>query len=215
MKTKKQQKKSQVYDYTDKIIRRINAMTVVQLTDLPLTDFDELNVLDNVNQAYKMVDIFARAEYMKLFKDSYEKAAKVAKADDPRSVDDEQVVVDILSKPNPVTRYIYSSEYERKRTRCYESLMSAKEKEVRKMLIMTAINVLCRQTKEFCNYITYMAMIKAYRDAGVLKVKWVALEDDKICEECADLDGTVHPIDNVPIKPHINCRCWLVPVVDK
>lgn len=211
MKTKKQTKKT-VYEYTDKVIRIINAMMVVQFSALSITDFDELNILDSVNKTYSMVDTFVRSEFVKLYSDAYNKAAKRIKADNSRSVDGTDAVVSIINSVNPITHYIYANEYDRKRTRCYESLMSTVSKDVRKMLKMRAMTILSRQVREFCNYVTYQGMLNAYKDNGIKRVRWIALEDDKICEECDDLNGLVFDIDRVPIKPHINCRCWLEPI---
>lgn len=39
---------------------------------------------------------------------------------------------------------------------------------------------------------------------------WHTAGDDKVCEECQDLDGQIfHSISDIPDKPHPNCRCYV------
>lgn len=45
----------------------------------------------------------------------------------------------------------------------------------------------------------------------VTGMQWTSMLDDRLCEECADLDGQV--TDDTP-PAHPNCRCTLVPVFD-
>jgi len=57
-----------------------------------------------------------------------------------------------------------------------------------------------------------MGLALAYKRAGKRQVIWIALMDDRTCEECMDLDGTVMSIDRargiLPLHP--NCRCSLI-----
>lgn len=42
---------------------------------------------------------------------------------------------------------------------------------------------------------------------------WHAIIDEKTCDECLALDGTVYEnLADVPDDPHLNCRCHLEPV---
>jgi len=53
-----------------------------------------------------------------------------------------------------------------------------------------------------------------YVRGGVEYVKWLACGDDRTCDRCADLDGKIFPIDEVPEAPlHPGCRCTYTPVV--
>ena len=54
--------------------------------------------------------------------------------------------------------------------------------------------------------------IEINRDAGVKKVRWVSVEDARRCKACADLDGKIFSINDIPSKQHRNCRCYVVPV---
>ena len=35
-----------------------------------------------------------------------------------------------------------------------------------------------------------------------------------VCEYCEPRDGKVYPVIAVPPKPHLNCRCRLIPVLN-
>lgn len=109
---------------------------------------------------------------------------------------------------DPVLLYVYAHEVERKRDRAAEAINAAKDKnhEFKK-----ALSLWHNMTAQYADNVTYQAQLKAFRDAGVQRVKWVATEDERTCRECMELDGKVYQIDNIPPKPHPNCRCWLIP----
>lgn len=52
-----------------------------------------------------------------------------------------------------------------------------------------------------------------YRQVGIEQVQWLTAKDDRLCDRCAPLDGTVYDIDKAPPCPlHPMCRCTLLPV---
>jgi len=56
-----------------------------------------------------------------------------------------------------------------------------------------------------------------YTQAGIEKVEWLSapIEEGRVCEECANLNGRIFPIDQVPPIPvHPNCRCTTAPIVE-
>lgn len=65
------------------------------------------------------------------------------------------------------------------------------------------------------------ASINTYRQAGMEGVEvvaeWSAMEDDKVCEQCQELDGKRMTLEAAGklIPRHPNCRCALLPVVDE
>lgn len=65
------------------------------------------------------------------------------------------------------------------------------------------------------------ASINTYRQAGLEGVEvvaeWSAMEDDKVCEQCQELDGKRMTLEAASklIPRHPNCRCALLPVVDE
>lgn len=60
------------------------------------------------------------------------------------------------------------------------------------------------------------ATLERYARAGVQKVEWLSAQDDRMCEECESLHGTVYDIGEEPDLPvHPNCRCTVVPIIEK
>ena len=55
------------------------------------------------------------------------------------------------------------------------------------------------------------ALVAAMAADGVDEVEWVSRADASRCLVCKRRHGTVYPIDGVPPKPHIGCRCYLIP----
>lgn len=48
------------------------------------------------------------------------------------------------------------------------------------------------------------------------KVMWVTELDERVCEECAGLEGELFDADDVPECPaHPNCRCRIIPIMDE
>lgn len=124
----------------------------------------------------------------------------------------------IQSEYNPVTKYVYVTEAERKRARFFESLVADAEAKQRREMendYRTAENAWIRQTRQAMIDIEDRAAIAAYKDAGVRKVRWISQHDDKVCKECGRLDGLIFPIDAIPNKPHYNCRCTIEPVTNE
>jgi len=114
---------------------------------------------------------------------------------------------ELLEDYDEVLLYVYVHEVERKRDRLAEAVNASKDKtyEFKKGLSLWA-----RMTAWECDGVEYQANLKALKDAGVRRVKWVAMEDERTCPECMELDGKTFRIDKVPPKPHPNCRCWLI-----
>ena len=51
----------------------------------------------------------------------------------------------------------------------------------------------------------------------VNKMKWMTARDELVCPICKPLDGTFIGIGDINALPpaHVNCRCWIQPVVDE
>ena len=53
--------------------------------------------------------------------------------------------------------------------------------------------------------------LKFHQRVGVQKLEWIAMEDERMCPVCGDLDGKVFPTDKFPQQPaHPHCRCTSV-----
>lgn len=54
-----------------------------------------------------------------------------------------------------------------------------------------------------------------YKEAGYTKLEWLAYFDERTCDECASLNGTILPIDSKDVPPiHPNDRCTMIPVLE-
>ncbi len=58
--------------------------------------------------------------------------------------------------------------------------------------------------------------IQSYENEGVIRTEFYASLDERICEECEGLHGTVFPISGthgvIPVHP--DCRCTWIPLLD-
>ena len=72
-----------------------------------------------------------------------------------------------------------------------------------------AKRLLIAVNKQFADDATFDAVVKAYEDDGVKRVRWVTAEDDRRCKECKSRHGKIYDIDKIPSKPHVHCRCYV------
>lgn len=201
------------YELSDQASKLLNRKAVRRFETarrkLAVLKFDELNVIKIVKTLYSDLASDNKKAFTDLAIMAYEDAAD-------RELDNEEdelmalwLISEVLDKPNPVTGYIYTNEVERKRDRATESINAStkKRKEFQK-----ALRLWSRMTGQYADIVTDEATLKAFRDTGVKKVKWVTEKDDRVCPVCGPRDGKVYDIDKVPPKPHPNCRCILLPV---
>ena len=118
-------------------------------------------------------------------------------------------VLALLAAYDPVTKYVFEHEVERKRARMAEAVI-ASENKTHELLL--ARNLWMRQVKQYCITLEDAAVLAAYAALGIKEVQWVAEKDDRVCKICKARDGKVYPLAAVPTKPHYNCRCYLLPV---
>ena len=55
------------------------------------------------------------------------------------------------------------------------------------------------------------AVIETLRDRRIRYYMWISENDNRTCDICEALHGTIHEIDEEPFI-HPNCRCVLIPV---
>lgn len=178
--------------------------------------FDELNTADvkkHVIKLYKKIFKIIKSEFLAVANDIYaeivNEAIELGFDGDLGNID-EAWLGDFLEKYSPVTKYVFINELERKFSRLFEALIADLEERLESY--QTTEKLIARQVKqsgiEFEDDITK----KAYEDLGVEKVQWIAEDDDKTCGVCSELDGQIFNLEDVPLKQHINCRCWITPV---
>lgn len=178
--------------------------------------FDELNVLQikkHVHKLYKEVFKIAKKEFASLlnplYQEIYEEALAMGFDGDLRDLD-EGWIEDFFDEYNPVTKYVFRNEMDRKESRLFESLVATNKE--RHQSYKTAENLLERQIRQYAILLEDAIAMEVYTNLGVEYVQWHAEEDHKTCGVCNELDGEIFPLEEAPPKQHYQCRCYLIPV---
>ena len=194
-----------MYEYTDKIIRYLTKRFVRLFGNAKsnLLPMDEVNVLRYSHTFYGNLEEITEIYFLKLAKKVYRDTATNKK----RKID-KKWLHDTLSQYDPVTMYVYLHEVDRKRERFAEAVIASSN---RAFEVEKALRYWSRMVNQYAVEITDKAVIDAYIDNDVPKVIWVTVDDERRCEDCAKRDGKIYDIDDIPPKPHLNCRCILLP----
>lgn len=191
------------YDLTDKAIDLLNRRAVKRFEDAKdeaaQKGFDELNVLEVTRTLYDQLRKDNQDVFLELAQERYQKA-------EPHGEEPPDLawLLALLAAYNAVTKVVYEHEIDRKRGYTAEGINSstAKVTEFRRGLHYWA-----DFTGQYADSVTDESTLKAYRDAGVKKVRWVTAGDEKVCETCRERNGKVYSINSIPPKPHRRCRC--------
>ena len=144
-----------------------------------------------------------------IYEDIYDEAIDMGFDGDIRDLD-EAWVEEFFDEYNPVTKYVFSNEVDRKKSRLFESLVASTAE--RTQSYKTAENLIVRQVKQYAIELEDAISKVVYEDTGVTKVQWVAEDDYKTCDTCRELDGQIFKLNDVPPKQHQNCRCYTIPI---
>lgn len=213
-----------MYRYLDKLLLEAKAKVKIAFNRMGAMGFDTLNVVNTRKTTQEMFDTFLRdneAMYQRVAKDAYKKAVKSSKAegfDGEESEDHDTLVSAVLAGYNLVTGYLYNKEADRKRLRLNEQILTAREFLDRQMYqdsLRRTANLWWTQTAQYGIDMVDKATLKAYRDMGVKRVRWVAADDEKTCATCGSRDGKTYKLSEVPEKPHYKCRCYVTPIGEK
>lgn len=206
------------YDYTDQVIGKLNRRYLRLFSKLNLLPFDELNIIQTVTGVYQSALRQVKAAYLDLAIYCYLLYCDSGTKEKQKAIS-AGWIEKLLDEYDAVTKYRFSAEAERKKQRLIEAIIScnsdvqayAKKQKYtgRKYEIEKALRQWSLQSSQFAIKITDRAVLQAYLDSGVERVRWNAMEDGRVCSVCRDLDGQIFEIHNVPPKPHYNCRCWL------
>lgn len=168
--------------------------------------FDELSVLSVTRELYDQLEADNRQVYLELAQERYQEA-------EPHGEEPPDLawLLALLAAYSTVSKVVYNNEVDRKRGYTAEGINSstAKVTEFRRGLHYWA-----DFTGQFADEITDEATLKAYRDAGVRRVRWVTAGDEKVCDTCRERNGKVYSINAIPPK-HRRCRCHYLPVNNK
>ena len=166
--------------------------------------FDELSVLSITRTLYDNLSADNEEIFLELAQERYQEA-------EPHGEEPPDLawLMALLAAYNAVTKYQYTNEVERKRQYTTEGINSstAKVTEFRRGLHWWA-----DLTSSYADIVTDESTLKAYRDSGVRRVRWVTAGDEKVCETCRERNGKVYSINSIPPKPHKHCRCVFEPV---
>ena len=191
-----------MYQQTDKVIAYLSKQYARLFRRV--TSFDELNVIGVSHEIYDEALKVTEQEVSRLVKLVYDDTRETGEIS---SSDALSFVLALMLAYNPVTKYVYRNEIDRKRSRFAEGVISS---EAPREEVALAKRLLIATNKQFAEDATFEATILAYKDDGVKRVRWITAEDDKRCKECKVRHGKVYRIDNVPPKPHLYCRCYIV-----
>ena len=195
---------SNPYTLADKVIAYLTKRYIKLFGKVRGMAFDEMNVISVSHEIYDTALVETKREMARLSKKVYEKY------NESDNFDSEGFVLALMLAYDPTSKYIYQNEVDRKRARFVEGVLSSDfpmEEVKASQRLWIAMN------KVFADEVTFQTMIKAYKDSGVKRVRWVTSPDERRCATCGAMHGKVYHIDKVPSKPHRNCRCW-VEVVD-
>ena len=203
------------YAACDRAIQTMNREILKDFGRLKLADWDEIHVIRTVKTVYRKSVKKAKQQYYEEAFEAYLLALALLDYDRKRAYPMAEKAINddwiekMLNEVDPVTGYRFESEAERKAERLAEELEVSNQPN---QAIDKAVRYWSKQCGQFAINFTDWAMLKGYKDAGVKKVMWVTQRDERVCEECSALNGLVFDIDDAPAKPHLGCRCRLVPV---
>lgn len=163
--------------------------------------FDEINVLGICRDLYAALASDNFKAFLEVAIKKYLEANPNA-----RLKPDRDWMLDFLEEYDPVTKYVYKNEVERKRDRLAEAVNASTAKATE---FNRGLGYWIQMTAHYADAVSDAATIKAFKDSGVKKVRWHAQKDGKVCLLCLARDGKVYSINNIPPKPHWGCRCYL------
>lgn len=188
-----------MYELTDIVIENIRKELIRDFSKLKsLLSYDELNVMSATKAVYSKIDFYVRQMFLQLMQAVYK---KVAKRTCPYNY---AWLESFLLEYDEVSKYVYANEFERKRDRLAEALIASTKKNEE---IDAALRYLSFMLTAYAVRVTDQVVLMAYRDIGIDAVRWKAEKDNKTCTICKHRNGHIYDIEQVPPKPHLNCRC--------
>lgn len=199
-----------MYEYADKVLRALRKEYIRLFNGFGgLASFDELNVLSSAKVLYQKLDDITKQGFLLAANRAYADARNDLKSFDVGAdVLTEFWLLGWLNDYNPVTKYVYAHEVERKCARFAESVIAST---ARAAEIKTGLRYWSAMVAHYAIEVTDKATVKAYKDSGVKRVMWLTVPDERRCGRCFKRHGKVYDIDKLPPKPHLNCRCYFVP----
>lgn len=203
------------YKKTDKVIDFLTGKYIKIFRKLKLiSNFDELNVIQLTHDVYDEAEKITQQEMLRLAEIVYKQTREQAEPEMETSFGIEWLLA-VLGEYNPVTRYIYLNEVERKRAKLAEAIIATSSDKLKvKEEVNRALRMWAGMNKQLADDITLAAMIQAITDDGYEYVEWITYKDDKRCGICKKMDGQIFRIDSIPPRPHNHCRCYVRGVIN-
>ena len=211
------------YEYGDRLYEKVQRQIRYIFSKSRLTlRFDEINqmggtkkMLAESKRIYKVLDRNNRKCFEDLLEYVYVAAWEDAGGRGKPKPPGRKWLDEFLNGYDPVTKYVYTHEVERKRARFFEAIIADVESGNRLAVetdYLKAERYWLQMGLQYMIDLEDATAMQAYRDAGVQRVKWVTMHDERVCHDCDELDGKIFPIDQAPGKLHWRCRCRYVPV---
>lgn len=203
------------YQLADKSRKQLNQAALKrekQAKAKLLLDFDELNVLRQIDALYSDLDKQTRRKLEELWLFRFREVCK--KKPDEGFLDEllDMHLAGILDEPNETTHYTYSLEVLRKRDRAKEAILSVPTKAQKQLMLDKHMSYFLQMAAWYIDFTSQDAEISALSEDGVKRVRRHEQKDAHVCAICKAADGTVYEIDKIPPLPHLNCRRYFTPV---
>jgi len=184
-------------------------------------DFDEMNVMKQVDSMYADIDKQVRKKLKELWVDRFlemmafllaEKYIKRIPDDDEIDELAEMHLAGLLDEPNEVTHYTYAHEVLRKRDKAKEAVLSVPTKAQKQLILDKHLRYVLQQIAWYIDFTSQDAEIASYEEAKVKRVQRHEQKDDRVCAVCKAADGEIYDVDKIPELPHPACRRFFTPV---
>lgn len=194
------------YEYTDKAVRYLSLRFIRLFNQAKgWSKKKPKELIDEFYEFYEDLYEITLAAYIDIAKHYYKPTHK-------KTTIDRKWVEKKLTDYDPVAKYIFKEEVDRKRARHTEAVIASEtpEKETD-----TALRYWSNMVRQFADTITDAAYEQGLEDDGIKKVRWHTQRDDRVCDECRGRNDKIYPITKIPPKPHLGCRCWVTIVNGK
>jgi SPP1 gp7 family putative phage head morphogenesis protein len=172
-----------------------------------------VGIKKHVHKLYKSIYKIVKQEFLKvaneIYQSIYDEAVEMGFDGDIRNLD-EAWVEEFFDLYNPVTKYVFSNEIDRKESRLFEALVSNELERLKSYAYSERL--ITSQIEQYAIDLEDTIAKIVYEDTGVKEVMWVAEDDHKTCSDCKEMDGQIIKLSEAPPKLHHNCRCYLIPV---
>lgn len=194
------------YDRTDELLDALDIYLIDRFDELkalvPVT-VDTRKLFTKIRKLYEELYEMARKYFTELAVEVYKDHK--GKTDPP----DEDWIIEMLDEVDPVSKYVFANELDRRAAKLMEALSVEGSGRTPDEEIEAAKKSMALTYHIYAVRVTDEAAVKAMIASGVKKVKWIAEDDIHTCPVCHKMDNKIYPVDKIPPKPHINCRCWL------